>query len=133
MNTIKTAITATVSLGMQEVALLLQRASLYTTSTALQEKLKLTRDTQSLIREYLEDDHYYSLQNILNLTPRELGKVLRAVSHITGMQVDRIAFVNEFDSDGQAYAMAHLDVTINLKSRKAYSTETPVDKDKDAV
>lgn len=105
----------TISMPIQELAKLLQKAQNYTKSEHLKEKLDLDRDKQELVRECLEDDHYYSLENMLNLTSRELGKVLRTVSHLIGMQVESVAFVNEFDSDGQAYAMVHLDTIINLK------------------
>lgn len=106
---------ATVSITICELTKLLQKAQNYTKSAALKEKIDLDNEKQLLIRELLEDDHYYSIENLLNLNAREVSKVLKAVSHLLNMQVDGIAFVNEFDSDGTAYATVHLAVTINVK------------------
>ena len=105
---------AVISCSLQDFSKVLQKAATYTKSASLKEKLELNRDNQELIRECLEDDNYFAIQNMLNLTATQLGTVLKAVSHVTRTNVDSIAFVNEFDSDGRAYAMVHLSITIHI-------------------
>lgn len=106
---------AVISCSLQDFAKILQKATTYTKSEPLKEKLDLSKNNQEMIRECLEDDNYFTIQHMLNLTATQLGTVLKAVSHLIQANVNSIAFVNEFDSDGAAYAMVHLSTTINLK------------------
>lgn len=106
---------ATISCSLQDFAKVLKKAQIYTKSEDLQEKLTLDNITQEEIREHLADENYFSIQHMLCFLPHELRTTLKAVSHILGVSVEGIAFVNEFDSDGTAYAMVHLTTTINLK------------------
>ena len=109
MNTTKmntTTMNVTISITIRDLAQLLLKAKNYT------KKLELDED---LVREMLEDDNYYSIEHLLDLNAREKSKVLKTVSHLLHMQIDGISFVNEFDSDGDEYAMVHLDATINVK------------------
>ena len=104
---------AVLSCSLQDFSKILQKAANYTKSAALKEKLDI-KEQQELIRECLEDDNYFTIQHMLNLTATQLGTVLKAVSHVTQTEVNSIAFVNEFDSDGRAYAMVHLSITIHI-------------------
>lgn len=107
-----TTMKGTISITIRDLAQLLLKAKNYTKSEALQEKLELDED---LVREMLEDDNYYSIEHLLDLNAREKSKVLKTVSHLLHMQIDGIAFVNEFDSDGDEYAMVNLDATLKVK------------------
>lgn len=107
-----TKMNATISITIRDLAQLLLKAKNYTKSESLQEKLELDED---LVREMLEDENYYSIELLLDLNAREQSKVLKTVSHLLHMQIDGIAFVNEFDSDGDEYAMVNLDATLNVK------------------
>lgn len=108
---------AVISCSLQNFAKVLQQVGTYTKSQSLKAKIDLNENNQEMIRECLEEDNYFPIQDILNLTATQLSTVLRAVSRITRTNVDSIAFVNEFDSDGTAYVMVHLSITINLKAR----------------
>lgn len=106
---------AIISCSLKDCASILEKAKKYTQSQALQEKLTLDNIKQEEIRECLADENYFSIQHMLCFLPHELRITLKVVSHILGVSVEGIAFVNEFDSDGTAYAMVHLTTTINLK------------------
>lgn len=106
---------AVISCSLRDFARVLEKAKDYTQLKSLQEKLDFDDDKQELVRECLADENYFTIQHMLNFTPRQLQTVLKAVSHIISVDVDGIAFVNEFDSDGAAYAMVHLTTTITLK------------------
>ena len=105
----------TISITIQELAKLLIKVQSYTKSENLKEKIDLDRDKQSLVRELLEDDNYFSIENMMSLTNREHTTVRKALSHIMKVEVDSVAFVNEFDSTGVAYAMVHIAATLNIK------------------
>lgn len=106
---------AVISCSLKDFARVLEKAKDYIQLKSLQEKLDFNNDKQELVRECLADENYFTIQHMLNFTPKQLQTVLKAVSHIIGVDIDDIAFVNKFDSDGAACAVVHLTTTIIIR------------------
>ena len=105
-------------LTMPEASRVLKKATQYLSyrSSALVEKLTLDKEKLELISEVLEDSEpgsCYTLEQMLNLTPREKEVAYAAIKHVLKQQIIQIGFANEYDDEGAAYPMLFFNISLD--------------------
>lgn len=104
-------------LTMPEARRVLKKATMYLTyrSSALVDKLTIDDCKAEIIHEILEDSEpaaCYTLEQMLNLTPREKEVAYAAINHVLQTKALQIALANEYDDEGAAYPMMFLNIDL---------------------
>lgn len=105
-------------LTLPEARRVLNKAAMCLTyrSSALVDKLTIDDCKAEIIHEILEDSEpaaCYTLEQMLNLTPREREAAYTAINHVLCTNALQIAFANEYDDEGTAYPMMSLSIDLD--------------------